>query len=422
MKIIDTEKWKEIFQSLGQHKLRTALTAFGVFWGIFMLSILLGAGKGLENGITAQFPLAKNTIYLWSNGATQIPYQGMPVGRRIVLTSEHMKAIEKNVPSVAFIRGQNSVGLWGGNPAYTVYEDKSGSFPINGTNAGMESINSMRITAGRNINGIDDEQKRKVAVIGSMVKTQLFGNEIEPIGKYITLSGIKFLVIGTFESLSSGNERGEQEKIYIPNETLRAAFNQMGWIGSFIMLPEEGVHAAVAENDVKRYLAEINKISPDDKGVFAGFNMQNEFEKVQGLFSGIAAFSWMVAIGTILAGAVGVGNIMLIIVKERTREIGLRKALGATPNSIKIMIVQEAVFLTVIAGYSGLVLGVLMLEGIGLMVDAAGGTLGFFGRPQVDFETALTALGVLVFAGVLAALMPANKAASVNPITALQDE
>jgi putative ABC transport system permease protein len=422
MQIIDTEKWREIFQSLGQHKLRTALTAFGVFWGIFMLTILLGAGKGLENGITAQFPLAKNAIFLWTGSPTQIPYQGMPVGRRIVLTSEQMKSIEENLPSISFIRGQNSVGLWGGSAAYTVYEDKSGSFPINGTNAGMEAINSMRIIDGRNINVIDDTQKRKVAVIGSLVKSQLFGNEVNPIGEYITLSGIKFLVIGTFESLSSGNERGEQEKIYIPNETLRAAFNQMGWVGSYIMLPAEGVHASDAERDVKRYLAEINKVSPDDHGVFGSFNMQKEFENVQGLFTGIAAFSWMVAIGTILAGAVGVGNIMLIVVKERTREIGLRKALGATPNSIKLMIVQEALLLTIVAGYSGLVVGVLMLEGVGLMVDAAGGAMGFFGKPQVDFETALTALGVLVLAGALASLMPATKAADVNPITALQDE
>lgn len=420
--MIDTEKWQEIFKTLGQHKLRTTLTAFGVFWGIFMLTVLLGAGKGLENGVNDGFPRVSNMVWVWVQGNTQLPYQGMPIGRQIQFKPEDVAAIEKNVASVGFIRGQNSVGIWSGTPPYTVHKNKNGTFYVEGIHANMENHNSLEIIAGRGINEFDDREKRKSVIIGTRVRTQLFGEGEDPIGADITINGISFKVVGVFKSLASGNEQQEEEKIYIPNDTLRYAFNQTGWIGSFIIQPKTGLHARVAEEDVKKYLAEINKVSPDDVGVFGSFNLQNEFDKIQGLFTGIAAFSWLVAIGTIMAGAIGVGNIMLIVVKERTREIGLRKALGATPGSIVGMIVQEAIFITTVAGYMGLVVGVLLLEGIGKLLEAGGGKAGFFGKPEVDFATAFAALLVLVISGLLASLMPAAKAASVNPIVALQDE
>ena len=420
--IIDTEKWQEIFKTLGQHKLRTTLTAFGVFWGIFMLTVLLGAGKGLENGVNDGFPRVSNMVWVWVQGNTQLPYQGMPIGRQITFKPEDVEAIEKNVPSVGFIRGQNSVGIWSGTPPYTVHKNKNGTFYVEGTHANMEKHNSLQILEGRGINEFDDREKRKSVIIGTRVRTQLFAESESPIGADITINGISFKVVGVFKSLASGNEQQEEEKIYIPNDTLRYAFNQVGWIGSFIIQPKPGLHARVVEEDVKKYLAEIKKVSPDDVGVFGSFNLQNEYEKIQGLFTGIAAFSWIVAIGTIMAGAIGVGNIMLIVVKERTREIGLRKALGATPASITGMIVQEAVFITTVAGYFGLVIGVLILEGIAKLLEAGGGKAGFFGKPEVDFATAFTALVVLVISGLLASLMPAAKAAGVNPIVALQDE
>jgi putative ABC transport system permease protein len=203
---------------------------------------------------------------------------------------------------------------------------------------------------------------------------------------------------------------------------LRYAFNQTGWVGSFMIIPKPGVHAKVTEEDVKKYLAQRKQISPDDKGVFGSFNLQDESDKVDGLFIGIKAFSWIIAIGTIFAGAVGVGNIMLIVVKERTREIGLRKALGATPASITAMIMQESLFITAVAGYSGLVVGALLLESISRALDSSGAKVNFFSHPEMDFKTAIVAMVVLIVAGVLASLMPAKRAASVNPIVALQDE
>jgi putative ABC transport system permease protein len=279
----------------------------------------------------------------------------------------------------------------------------------------------MRIIDGRSINALDEQQRRKVAIIGKRVRDQLFGGD-NPLGQDITINGIIFEVVGVFESTQNGNQQQEEERIYLPNDTLRYAFNQTGVIGSFVVVPKPGIQASTVESDVKNYLAQINKVSPDDHGVFGSFNLQDEHDKVQGLFIGIKVFSWMVAIGTIFAGAVGVGNIMLIVVKERTREIGLRKALGATPASIVLMIIQESVFITAVAGYSGLVVGTLLIESIARLLDAAGGKAGFMGPPEVDFKTAVLALAVLIVSGLLASLMPAAKAAAVNPIVALQDE
>lgn len=420
--MIDTEKWQEIFITLSKHKLRTSLTAFGVFWGIFMLTVLIGAGKGLENGVMEDFKDIPNSVFIWSQGKTQIPYQGLAIGRQIGLKIEDEDAIKKNVPSVGKIYGQNSVGIWGGSPAYTTYKNNNGSFSIQGSHDGMAAINQQKVTSGRYINELDAKERRKTAVIGSRVKDILFEATENPIGKNITIAGISFQVVGVYKSSSTNPNLSEEEKIYIPNDTLRYAFNQVSWVGSFALIPKPGIHAGVVEREVKQFILEKNKVSPNDFGVLGSFNLQNEFDKIRGLFTGIKVFSWVVAIGTIMAGAIGVGNIMLIVVKERTREIGLRKALGATPKSIVSMIVQESILITAVAGYVGLVVGVFLLEAITKILIITGGNSGMFRNPSVDFNTAIIALFVLVISGVLASLLPAAKAASVNPIIALQDE
>ncbi len=419
--MIDTDKWREIFLTLAQHKLRTGLTAFGVFWGIFMLTILLGAGKGLENGAMEGFPSVTNSVFIWSANPTQMAYDGLDVGRRITLKAEDVDLIEENVPSVGFIRGQNSIGIYGGTPPYTVHGDKNGTFFVQGSYEGMAPMHSIEVVEGRYLNALDTDQRRKVAVLGAGVKEQLFDPGEPVVGANLRIAGINFLVVGTFKSLSSGNNTAEEERIYIPNNTLRYAFNQVGWLGNFAIVPTEGVDASVTEQAVKDYLHELKGIHPDDAGVLGSFNLQQEYDKVQGLFTGIEVFSWVVAIGTIMAGAFGVGNIMLIVVKERTREIGVRKALGATPSSIVAMVVQEAILITAVAGYMGLVAGVLLLEAVGAALPASGGP-SMFARPQVDLGTALWAVAILILSGFLASLLPAAKAAGVNPIVALQDE
>jgi len=280
----------------------------------------------------------------------------------------------------------------------------------------------MRIVEGRPFDLWDEQLRRKVALIGQRVRDQLIPKDEPAVRKDLTINGISFEVIGVFQSQSNGNQQQNEERIYLPNDTLRYAFNQEGWVGDFVVMPKPGVSARVMEEDVKKFLAKRKRVNPDDKGVFGSFNLQNEYEKVQGLFAGMKAFSWVVAVGTILAGAIGVGNIMLIVVKERTREIGLRKALGATPASIVLMIVQESVFITAVAGYIGLVVGTLLLQVVARALNTGGDASRFFTRPEVDFKTAIVALGVLVISGLLASLMPAARAAAVNPIVALQEE
>jgi len=384
--------------------------------------VLLGSGKGFERGVMEGFPRVSNFIYIWNGGKTQIPYQGLPIGRDIQFTPADVDAIRKDVPSVGRIEGQNSVGMWGGSPPYAVHKSKNGVFSVAGAFAHIEDIESMKIIDGRSINELDTTERRKVVLIGKRVRDQLFVKGEPVLGENITINGINFQVIGVSESLQQGNQQQEDEKVYIPNDTLRYAFNQTGFVGSFMIIPKPGIHAKIVEEDVKRFIAQRKKISPDDKGVFGSFNLQDESDKVDGLFIGIKAFSWIIAIGTIFAGAVGVGNIMLIVVKERTREIGLRKALGATPGSITMMIMQESLFITAVAGYIGLIVGALLLETISNALESSGEKVNFFSHPEMDFKTAIVAMVVLVVAGVLASLMPAKRAASVNPITALQDE
>ncbi len=322
--IIDTQKWQEIFITLRQHKLRTGLTAFGVFWGIFMLTVLLGAGKGLENGVMEGFRGVPNAVWIWSQGRTQVPYEGMPIGRQIVLRPDDLTAIQDNVPNVDRLYPQNSVGIWGGSPAYTVFEQNSGSFSVQGAKAGMANIYRQQVIEGRYLNALDDRERRKVVIIGRRVKDQLFGPDTTAVGKYLTIDGISFQVVGVYKSTSTEPDSSEEERLYMPNDTLRQAFNQADRIGSMVAVPKPGVHAAEVEQQIKAFLHERKQVAANDLGVFGSFNLQTEFDQVNGLFIGIQVFSWVVAIGTILAGALGVGNIMLIVVKERTREIGLR--------------------------------------------------------------------------------------------------
>ncbi len=420
--MIDIEKWQEIFSTLKQHKLRTALTAFGVFWGIFMLVVLLGAGKGLQNGATANFGEVTNSVVIWVSNRPQLPYQGLSVNRWVTIKEEDIPAIRNRFSDIAYIEGFNRLGGWG-NEQYIVRGNNSGTFSVRGSHEGAAPLHSVRATTGRFINQMDNDRRRKVAVIGQGVEDILFEPWEDPIGQDINIHGVNFMVVGVFATQTTGdNAAQEEEAIYIPNQTLRYTFNQTGWVGNINIVPVPGVHASELEESVIEFLRQRHRVHPDDAGVYGSWNRQEQYENVQSLFTGIRVFSWMVAIGTIAAGAIGVGNIMLIVVKERTREIGLRKALGSTPTAIVTMIVQESIFITALAGYMGLVAGVLVLEGLNAYLLNTGVGAGTFMHPEIEFGTAITAVAILVLSGFLAALLPAAKAASVNPIVALQDE
>ena len=420
--MFDWDKWQEIIISLRKQKLRTGLTAFGVFWGIFMLVILLGFGTGFGTKIENIFGDAKSVILFWPSNSTQMEYQGLGKGRTIKFTQEDVAAIRQSIPEVQMVDGKNNMGNWGA-AQYIVYGKESGSFAVMGTHQGWEAFEFIKLNEGRYINSLDEKEKRKVAVIGTRVQEVLFKNGKNPIGESIDIGGIKFKVIGISSSREPGDS-GQQNngRIFIPNETLRQAFNQMDAYQLLFFTPRPGSDPFAVERTVKKFLYERKKIHPEDAGVIGGFNMEQNYQQNRSLITGILGFSWMVAIGTIIAGVIGVGNIMLVVVKERTREIGLRKALGATPTNISLMIIHESLIITLIAGYAGLAAGVLLLEGIKILLLKLGQGGGLFASPYIDIQIALMALLVLVITGVLAALLPAIKAASVNPITALQDE
>ena len=416
----DIDKWQEIWFSLRQHKLRTALTAFGVFWGIFMLSLLIGAGRGLENGATSNLKKMPNAIFIWIQNPTQLAYRGTPLGRWVQLRDNDVDYLKSKLNTIEKIYPQNSVGRWSGTPAYTTYKNFSGSYSIEGSYQGLESLHQIEMIEGRGINTADETERRKVVIIGQKVKELLFKNGDNAIGAFINVAGINFQVIGIFKSSNVGSDGSDTEKLYMPNASLRYSYNQQSSIGSILIVPKPGVDAYKLQDDAINLLVEHHDVNPKDSAVFGKFNMQKIFDQVFGLFTGISVFSWIVAIGTIMAGAVGVSNIMLIVVKERTREIGLRKALGATPLNIVAMIVQESLVITVFAGYLGLVFGVLFLEIVNKALSMSGNDM--FKDLSMDLHTGVVALSVLIVAGLIASLLPASKAAMVNPITALQDE
>ena len=416
----DIDKWQEIWFSLRQHKLRTALTAFGVFWGIFMLSLLIGAGRGLENGATSNLKKMPNAIFIWIQNPTQLAYRGTPLGRWVQLRDNDVDYLKSKLNTIEKIYPQNSVGRWSGTPAYTTYKNFSGSYSIEGSYQGLESLHQIEMIEGRGINTADETERRKVVIIGQKVKELLFKNGDNAISAFINVAGINFQVIGIFKSSNVGSDGSDTEKLYMPNASLRYSYNQQSSIGSILIVPKPGVDAYKLQDDAINLLVEHHDVNPKDSAVFGKFNMQKIFDQVFGLFTGISVFSWIVAIGTIMAGAVGVSNIMLIVVKERTREIGLRKALGATPLNIVAMIVQESLVITVFAGYLGLVFGVLFLEIVNKALSMSGNDM--FKDLSMDLHTGVVALSVLIIAGLIASLLPASKAAMVNPITALQDE
>jgi putative ABC transport system permease protein len=412
--MFDLDKWQEILGTMQKNKLRTFLTAFGVFWGIFMLVLLLGAGKGLENGVVNRFgDGAKNSIFVFT-GKTAMAHKGMAPGRQIKFTNEDLYAIDRDINDVNTLAPRNRV--FG---EYTInYGKQNGSYVVFGAEPGFLQLNGERAYKGRLLNALDEKDKRKVVVIGDQASKVLFGEE-DPIGKYVNIRGIHFKVVGIFK-VKGNNSGRREERAYIPFATMQTAFNQTNQVQMMALVAEDGVSAKDMEGRIRTLLAQRHKFSEEDKMALEIGNTEAEFLKVMGLFNGIRIFVWVVGIGTLIAGIVGVSNIMLIIVKERTREIGVRKALGATPMSIVSLILQESIVITAFSGYLGLLAGTGLLAGIEYLIVSSGAEMPYFAAPEVDFGVALAATFVLVLSGAIAGLMPALKAARVKPIEALR--
>ncbi len=414
--MLDKERWSEIWMTLSRNKLRSGLTMFGVFWGIFMLVIMLGMGRGLSNGVLGGFSgWATNSFFLWTQ-STSLPYAGFQRGRQFEFNNSDIAAIEA-IPGVDHVAPRLQLGGYRGANNVT-YKDKNGGFSVNGDMPTVLYFQSATIDQGRFLNNKDIQEGRKVCVIGPDVVKTLFGTE-EPIGKYIRIQGVYFEVVGLFTPKATAmHDEGEGSTIYIPFSTFQKAFNSMNTVHWFSISAKPGVKASDLQARVKLEMARRHKVSPDDPLAFGGFNLQDMFDKMSMLFIAIAALSWTVGTLTLIAGVIGIGNIMLVIVKERTKEIGIRRSIGAKPRNITAQIMLESITLTFIAGYFGLLAGIGILQA----VNALGLQGNFFTNPGVDLSTAFVALGVLLLSGLLAGYIPARRALSIKPVDALRAE
>ncbi|ACE83173.1 ABC transporter permease [Cellvibrio japonicus] len=405
---------QEILYTLRQNKLRTALTAFGVFWGIFMLVLLLGAGRGMQNGIYADFGSdVLDFVAVWS-GTTSVAYQGRGLGRQISLTLDDVEALQRQIKGIRVISPESMRG-----GISVVYDTKSGNFPVYGVPDDYFNVKeSIPFEQGRKTNQLDEQQIRKVVTLGRTVSERLFGPGVSPVGKTVRINDVAMTVVGVF--YDKGNRGRDSERVYIPASTFQKLFGSGHFIGSIWLRPQAGVDSFAFEQQVVELLKRRHQVSPDDRRAIRSFNMAEPAARVNGLFIGINGFIWFVGLGTLMAGIVGVSNIMIITVKERTREIGIRKALGATPFSIISTLLFESIMVTGIAGYAGLVVGVGLIELIAYGLNSVGAQMPFFKNPEIDFQVAFTAVVLLVIVGALAGLMPALRAAKIMPIEAMR--
>lgn len=411
------ERWQEIFEGLYKNKLRTALTGVSVASGIFILVILLGAGNGIQNGIQKQFEKdAANQISVWP-GVTKKEYQGLGVGRQIQLRNADYDLATTLFKD--YIEYKSAIfSVWSGN---IIYKKETGNYRVEGVHPDYQFIENASIVKGRYINHTDNSNYEKNVIIGQKVANDLFKNGEEPLGQELNVSGMIYKVVGIYTD--PGGER-EESRVFIPISTAQKAYSAGDSIRSmsFTMKSSVDFDSAIAESNeftqkLETFLKARHMVAPDDDGAIFINNSLEQAKNIYIITGGVQAFFWFVGICTIIAGVVGVGNIMLIIVKERTKEIGIRKALGASPFSIITMILQEAVFITVIAGFSGLIFGLVVWEVVAPYVEA-----DFFTRPEVDFNVAITTLIILIVAGAFAGFVPAYRAAKIRPIVALRGE
>jgi putative ABC transport system permease protein len=410
--MFDIDKWQEILSTIRKNRLRTFLTGFSVAWGIFMLIILLGSGRGLENGVSEQFRQdAQNSIWV-NQGRTTIAYKGLKPGRDIRLTNEDHNAIS-NLPYVE--HASSRFNIW--ENTTISYKNQYATYDIIACHPDYAYLEKLVVKTGRFLNPIDVKDYRKSVAIGEVVERELFKGE-PAIDKYIMVAGIPFKVIGVFTD--PGGDR-DLNRVYVPVSTAQRVFNRGNMVTQISLTVGD---ATVEESnrtveEIRSTLAQKHTFDPNDNRAVFIWNTLEQYQRFMNLFGSIRIFIWIIGIGTLIAGIVGVSNIMMVVVKERTKEIGIRKALGATPWSIIGLILQESILITAFAGYLGLVAGVGLLE---LVSPYFSDAENFFQNPEVDLKVALTATAILVLAGTFAGFLPARKAAAIKPIEALHDE
>ncbi|TDI77193.1 MAG: ABC transporter permease [Bacteroidetes bacterium] len=413
------DRWSEILEALSSNWFRTVLTAFGVIWGIFILVILLAASKGLENGVKADFGnIATNTMFMWTQSISK-PYKGLPKGRRFRYRIGDVQAIKDNVPNMRFVSPRNQLGGFGGSNN-VVRGLNTGAFNVYGDYPEIIQQQPMDITSGRFINYGDMNEKRKVAIIGEGVKTSMYGLGEDPIGTYLKINGVNFMVVGTYKKKSQGGDDEEDQKeIYVPFTSFSQAFNQGDKVGWMAITAEDGSSITQLKEQIFDVIKERHSIHPDDNRAIGNFDIYQQYSRIEGLFFALRLIAYFVGSLVLISGIIGISNIMLIVVKERTKEIGIRRALGATPWSIRGQVLLESIFLTIISGMMGITFGAFIIYIVNLILDA-NGPVDMFANPSVDIKVVIIALTVLIVSGLMAGLIPAQNAIKVKPVDALR--
>ncbi|WP_282017290.1 ABC transporter permease [Salegentibacter mishustinae] len=417
------DKWSEIIEALSSNWFRTLLTAFGVMWGIFILVILLAAGKGLENGVKKGFGgIATNTMFMWTQTPSK-PYKGLPKGRNYNFKTGDVEALRENVPGLRFISPRNQLGGFGGNNN-VVRGLQTGAFNVYGDYPEIIQQEPMDVTAGRFINYLDIEEKRKVAIIGEGVRRELYEKEEEVLGTYLKINGVNFMVIGTYKKKGGGGGNAEeaQKEIYVPFTAFSQAFNMGDTVGWMAITANDENSITSLKSRILDLIKSRHSIHPEDDRAVGNFDLYEEFNKINGLFVALKAVAYFVGILVLLSGIIGISNIMLIVVKERTNEIGVRRALGATPWSIRGQILMESIFLTIISGMAGIIFATGIIAAVNYALSGMDTSEMMFANPSVDLGVVLTALAILVCSGLLAGLIPAQNAIKIKPVDALRTE
>ena len=416
--MFDLDNWNEIFATIKKNKMRTFLTGFSISWGIFMFCILLSAGNGLRNGMVQDFgSRAVNSVQYWAR-PTSMPHQGLPANRRIQLTNNDIELVRTQIPEADIISPVISTNL------AVNYGVRNTNSRFNGISPDFQHIGGITILQGRYINGIDIRDRRKVAVINQRMAEVLFPNQ-DPIGRMMIAGGLGYTVVGVFEEQTWG----QQEVAHIPYTTaqmLHMARNR-GWGVGDVAFTVNNLSTRekneLFAGRLRGRLAELHHFDATDMRPIGIWNQLDNYLQFLGIFNAISAFIWVIGLGTLIAGMVGVSNIMLITVRERTREIGIRKALGAKPSNVLGSILMESVFITSIFGYIGMFMGV----GLGELVNTALENMGGDGpmpiaNPTIDVSVAIGAMVILIISGVLAGYFPARKAVKISPIEAMRAE
>jgi putative ABC transport system permease protein len=421
MKLTDRDQWFELLQVVLRNPVRAFLSGLGVSWGIFMLIITLGSTRGLENGMRADMPnRAENSMFLWTM-STSVPYKGYKRGRRLQLRNDDVDFLKEQVPSIASVSPRIQLGGWRGANNVTRGVN-AGAFNVYGDTPEYIKIEPIDLYNGRYLNWGDLDQFRRVCVVGDRVREVLFPDGDDPVGQYVRISGINFLVVGVYRSYRSGEDADEAtQSIFVPLTTFQKAFNYDDYIGWLSILIKPDVSANTASEDVVAALKIRKQVHPDDPRAFGFWTMAEEYEKMNEVFTGFNLVAVIFGSLVLLSGIIGIVNIMLITVRERTKEIGIRRSIGATPSMVIRQIMGETVFLTSVAGMVGMIGGVVALEAVSSMLEASADS-GSFREPGIALGTVLKALLLMVVMGAVAGILPATRAVSIQPVDALRAE